>query len=346
LRGLALAGSKTDSLGITVRAVPADLMDEPGFKTYMSAKSGSLDLSDPQTILVGEEAARTLRLTVGDRLRLVTARAGEGGGMLPRQSSFTVGGIVSCGYQDLDKLWVFVNIDRGRRVLPAESAYEFLAVKVADPFGIPNPLFAGETRGDDIAGRLQAALGPRWQAYTWFELQRTQYLSFLTTRNLLLVIMALIVLVASVNISSAMIMLVMEKQQEIAILKSLGARPAGIACTFIMAGGITGAIGGLLGLSLGALAALRVNEIIAGLEGLTNLLSRFWWQLSGQSALRPFESVTLLNPAFYLERIPIDIRPADLLFMGGLTVFLSMAASWFPARRAARLRPLAVFRKV
>lgn len=349
LQGLALAASRFDTLGVTVRAVPPELLAEAGFRSYMTAKSGSLDLGDPQTILVGEEAARTLRVAVGDKLRLVTSRSDGSGGMIPRQSSFTVGGIVSCGYQELDRLWVFINLDRGRRVLATDSSSEFLAVKVADPYAIPNPLFAGETTAEDgrggITERVSLALGPRWQAYTWFELARGQYLSFLTSRNLLLVIMALIVVVASVNVFSAMIMLVIEKQQEIAILKSVGAGPSGIALTFILAGGVTGGIGTIIGLGAGVLVTLRVNEVIAGLEWLTNQGARLWWQLSGQSGSHPFEAVSLLNPAFYLERIPVDIRIPDLLVMGALTVFLSMAASWFPARRAARLRPLAIFRK-
>jgi lipoprotein-releasing system permease protein len=142
-----------------------------------------------------------------------------------------------------------------------------------------------------------------------------------------------------------MIMLVLEKQAEIAILKSIGARPGGIAAVFIIAGGVTGAIGSLLGLSAGALAAARINEIVGGLEWLSNSLSWLWWQASGQSGLRPFESIRLMNPALYLERIPVDIRPPDLAVMGGLAVFLSMLASYIPARRAARLRPLQIFRK-
>lgn len=348
LQGMALAATRQRSLGVSVRAVSPDLAAEPGFRATLRVVDGAFALADPQAVVVGQELARNLGLRVGDPLRLVTASGLGGGALLPRVSNFRVAGIVSSGYQILDGKWVFVNIDRGRRIMPGDTASEILTIKVRRPQALPNPLYpeAGAGRDGAALERIEAALGDHWRCYTWYELSRGQFNNFVVTRNILVFIMVLIVLVAAVNVFSSMVMLVVEKQSEIAILKSVGARPAGVGLIFVVAGGITGAIGATVGLGIGALAAWRVNELMSVLEWLINAVGAGLWQLGAGLSGAPYQAVELYNPAFYLDRIPIELRLGDFAWMWALTVALSMAASCFPALRAARLRPLQILRKV
>ncbi len=354
LRMTVLGSSSSQSLGLSLRAVEPSLMNDPGFVNYIKLDEGSLDLSDPQTALIGREAARLLGLKTGDDLRILTTST-DGMGMAPRMSRFKIGGIVSCGYQELDKLWCFINIERGIRIMPASSRESFLALKIDQPYRLTNPLFANQETlaaaqasvdpdKPDLIESIRRSLGRGWRLYTWYELQEAQYLNFVTTRNLLIFIMVLMVVIASVNIWSTMIMMVLEKQQEIAILKSMGASPRAISLIFIIGGGVTGAAGALLGLFLGVIISLGVNEIITVMEFLANLFFNFVAILQGKAD--SFMSLQFFNPAFYLERIPITIHFGDLLLMFLLTVGLSTVVAFLPSRRAGRMRPLEIMRRI
>ncbi len=336
-QGMGLLASPAGRTGVTVRAVPPDLYArDQGFRRYLEIDAGRFDLDSPQAILLGREVARKLAVHVGDTVRLLTlVRVGRRS--LPRVWSFTVTGVFSSGYQELDKLWVYVPLERGLRVLPPAGAEQFVGVKLEDPYSGLNRQVA----------RIEAALPPDVQVYGWYQLEKANYKSFQTTRALLLFIMALIVVVAAVNISSAVVMVVIEKTQEIGILKGVGARPVDISGAFVLTAALAGAVGTALGLALGVLVALNVNGLIAGLEHLLNAsvavfrgLFPFW---AGSGTAEP---IRIFNSAYYLETIPIRIRFRELFMVAAMSMLLSTGAGYFPARAAGRIRPLQVLRKV
>ncbi|MDR0998258.1 MAG: FtsX-like permease family protein, partial [Treponema sp.] len=201
----------------------------------------------------------------------------------------------------------------------------YLTVKINDPYRD-----AGR-----VATALSSALGPGFGAYTWADLQRSQYSSYESTRQLLLFIMALIVIIAAVNVSSATSMLVIERQRDIAVLKAAGASPADTETVFLWGSFLTGTIGATAGIGAGLLLGRFINQAIRGLE---KLLSFF-------SGLFRGGDVKLLDPGYYLETIPIVIDWITVLLIGLFTVLCSVAASWIPARRAGKLKPLDLLRK-
>jgi lipoprotein-releasing system permease protein len=170
-------------------------------------------------------------------------------------------------------------------------------------------------------------------------------MSFQTTKDLLVFIMVLIVIVAAVNISSTLVMLVLEKQEEIAIIKSFGASPAGIVRAFVVAGMILGVLGTVAGVGVGLLIAVTINEVLAAVEWSINAAIWAAERLVGAFAGGDFAPVELLSGEYYLQEIPIVIRPSDVLLVSMLTLVLATIAAWFPARRAGRIRPLEVLRK-
>jgi lipoprotein-releasing system permease protein len=198
-------------------------------------------------------------------------------------------------------------------------------VKIQDPYNQANR-FAG------VIGRK---LGQGFMVRTWGELQYAQYSSYASTRQLLLFIMALIVMVAAVNVSSATSMLVIERQRDIAVLKAAGASPRGTGRIFLMGSFLTGICGAVLGISLGLLLGVNINTIIHGLE---RVLSFF-------SGLFRGGEVKILDPGFYLENIPIVVDWTAVFLIGLFTVICSVIASWIPAHRAGKLKPLDLFRK-
>ena len=169
------------------------------------------------------------------------------------------------------------------------------------------------------------------------------YASFNTSRNLILLIMGLIVLVATLNISATLSMLVLENQEQIAILKATGGSPAQVRLIFISAGLMTGLAGVVPGLALGLLLAVNVNRLIALMENGINLgmilLDRISPFLSVPSGVELFDS------SFYLDTIPIDLDPLALWATALFTLLTAVLSALVPASRAARLRPLEILQK-
>jgi lipoprotein-releasing system permease protein len=213
-----------------------------------------------------------------------------------------------------------------------------VGIKVADPFG---DLGA-------VSRAVAAATGGSARVATWREIEYARLGSFATTKALLLLIMALVVVVASVNVSSSVMMILFERRFDLGILKSVGASPRSLALSFLCAGFATGLLGTFLGIAAGLLVAVNINEVMAGLEWVVNqgigLASMV--RSSFNPAAEPLGSFTLFNSAYYLKLIPIRINPREVIAAAVAALMLSAAASYFPAARAARARPLEVLRKV
>jgi len=349
-QGLALAAVGERRTAVTVRAVDPELWDrDRGLREYLEFVAGEWRL-DPRGILLGEYVARELGAAVGDEVRVLTARSLSGGRVLPRTRTFQVRGIVTSGYADLDRLWVFVPYEEGARMLPGETSRMVIGLKIDEPLALPNPLFRPPgsdeaERAREIVSRVQGELGTDYRVATWFESERAKYMSFKTTKDLLVFIMVLIVIVAAVNISSTLVMLVLEKQEEIAVIKSYGGSPGGITAAFIAAGFALGALGTAAGISIGLLLAVNINELLVAIEWVINAgvwVADLVASLVTDGGLAPIE---LLSGEYYLQEIPIMIRFADVALVACLTILLATAAAWFPARRAGAIRPLEVLRK-
>jgi len=262
------------------------------------------------------------------------------GRYLPRISRFTVTGVVSTGYRDLDRLWTLVSLDRGRRVLSDDSSREVIGVKIDDPFALPNPLFHRGLRGVQrraqtiealrVQHDVASVLAPEWYLTDWYSVERSRYVSFQTTGNLLVFIMIMILVVAAINISSSLIMLVLEKETEIAILRATGTPRRIITGAFVWSGLIVGVAGAAIGAGAGIAISVYVNAILAGIE----------------SALSFFGGTTrLFNADFYLESIPVDIAFLPLAASVVLAVGVALVSSIIPALRASNVRPDRILRR-
>lgn len=314
------AGGKS---GATVRAVAGGFLSDAGTKRYLKTVAGASALERPTDALLGEELARRVGAKVGDTVRLMTAKTTVDGRTLPRVTPFKVSGIVSSGYRELDALWLIVPYEAGLRVLSPEASRSFLAVKIERPYD----------EVDAMASTVASALGEDFSVYTWSELQRSQYRSFESTRQLLLFIMALVVLVAAVNVSSATSMLVVERRRDIAVLKGFGADSRGTTRIFVLGAVLAGVTGSVLGIASGLLIAYNINGIIGAADAVLALFSR-----SGSAP-------KLLDPAYYLESIPVVVDWVAIIAIAVLTILLSALAAWNPARRAGKLIPNDILRK-
>ncbi len=339
VEGTALVSSLSASAyrcGASVRAVQEDIFSEnEAFSSLFTLSAGQVSFPDGKSAILCEKIADELGVGVGDRISLISARLTSSGMLVPKSTVLTVCGIVSCGYQELDALWVFIPIGTGFDFLPRNVAQYSIKIKTDGTF-------------TSTVQRVKAAaieLFPFCSVWTWSELNASQFENFSSTRILLLLIMILIVLVAIVNISSALVMVTMERLKEIAILKSVGASPRGISISFLIAGGICGLGGLAVGLPLGILAAVNINPILSGLEKLMNLFASIAYSLSHLGGESHYVGIKLLDPAFYLQDISVNITPLQVFGVALLTLVLSLLASLIPALKAGKEKPLDTLRK-
>ncbi|MFA6506019.1 MAG: FtsX-like permease family protein [Treponemataceae bacterium] len=331
-QGLGILVGSSGKSGANIRAVTSDFLRDRGTARFLKAVSGTADFSSDKDALLGEELARKIGAGVGDTVRLMTARTTLEGRTIPRVSAFTVRGIVSSGYRELDALWLFVPYEAGKKALSPEASRAFIGIKLDDPYkGV-----------ETVSAALNGVLPRGFATYTWYELQRSQYQSYESTRQLLLFIMALVVVVAAVNVASATSMLAVERRRDIAILKGYGADPRDTTRIFLFCSFLTGALGSFLGLAAGLLAALNVNALIHGVEFLLGILARTGSFFSGSAA---GAAPRLLDPAYYLETIPVSVDWNALLLIAVGTTVCSVLAAWAPAHRAGKTRPLEILRK-
>jgi lipoprotein-releasing system permease protein len=324
-KGMGILAGRNGRTGVTVRAIESSFWEESGSIRYLEVIDGERKPQTDRDIMLGETLASDIGVNVGDTVRLMTVRTGENERLMPRSASFTVRGIISCGYNEIDALWCIVNSEGGSRVLSPDQSSESFIVKIDDPY----------KNADNILWELYLSLGNGYGIYTWKDLLRSQYSSYESTRQLLLFIMALIVIVAAVNVSSATSMLVLERQRDIAVLKFSGASIKGVTEVFLIGSFLTGLFGGILGIALGLLIGSNINFLIRSLE---KLLSFF-------SGLFHGGEIKILDPDFYLETIPIIIDFGTVFLIGFFAIFCSVLSSWIPARRAGKLNPMELIRK-
>ena len=324
-RGMGVLAGKSGKTGVTVRAIESSFWDDQGSAAFLKILDGEHKPQTERDIVLGETLAGNIGAAIGDTVRLMTVRTGEGGRLSPRSAAFTVKGIISCGYNELDALWCITSWEGGNRVFSGDQPSSSMIIKIDDPY----------RKADDLSWELFIRLGSIYSIYTWKELLSSQYSSYESTRQLLLFIMALIVIVAAVNVSSATSMLVLERQRDIAVLKVSGANVKGVTGIFLWGSFLTGFTGGIIGVTFGLLIGCNINILIRSLEKFLSFIS----------GLFKGEEVKILDPGFYLETIPIivDWNMVFLIFL--FAILCSILASWIPARRAGKLKPMELLRK-
>lgn len=335
IQGIALGSGKKGRTGVTVRAVePSVFSQNKAFTSYFTLREGSLSLEGGKNALIGENIAKSLGIKTGDTFYLISSASSSSGTVIPKLSLFKVSGIISSGYQELDALWVFIPLDYAFEVFSVSNAQLLVGIEVMSPF--TEEIY-------EVYNAVDDALPPVDTAYMWNELNTSQFENYASTKMLLLLVMFLIVLVASVNVSSALVMLVMERRKEIAILKSVGASGSGISLSFLIIGTCIGGLGVILGIPLGLLCAVNVNEIILLFEKIVNFFIFFVYSIIERDG---FTAIQVLDPEFYLEKVPVTVPFIELFLIASLTMCLSLAVSLFPAVRAGREKPLSILRKV
>lgn len=286
----------------------------PGMALHDAMIDGDLASLAPASrrVVLGRVLAAQLQAVIGTPLDMLLLRAGADGALAPRIGAFETAGIYEVGLADHDSTLAFAALE-DVAALAGPSATAGVRVFFADPFEAP-----ARTR------TLAAALGVRG-ASDWTEEHTAYFRAIRIEKAMMSVILLLIVAVAAFNIVASLVMVVSEKRNDIAILRTLGFPRSGVIGTFIVQGTLIGWIGTLVGIGLGILLALNAGDIVHTLERVFG-----------------FE---LFDPAvYYISRIPSELRGGDVLLVSVTALVLTLLATIYPARKAAATEPAEALR--
>lgn len=317
--GQVMATSHGVSLGSQVVAMPwGSLQERALFKDKIT--QGSLDgVKDNMGIAMGERLAQNLGLHVGESVTLISPQGRSTiAGFVPRIKSYPLVATFKLGMYELDS---------GMIVMPFEEAQIYFMLETADGLAVSNlEVMARDAElAPEVAARIRAMLGAQARVYDWQEAHAGIFGALKVQRNVMVIILALIVLVAAFNIISSLVMLVKEKRRDIAVLRTMGATQGSVMRIFLAAGAAIGLAGTTAGVLLGLVLA-------ANLERIHNFIKEALHQ------------EVLLENVQILSNLPTKTDPVEVIVIVVMAVGLSFLSALYPARRAARLDPAEVLR--
>jgi lipoprotein-releasing system permease protein len=262
-------------------------------------------------IVIGAELSKSTGAGIGDRLNVISPMGTmTPAGPVPRMTSFTVSGIFEFGMYEYDSSVAFISIENAQKFFRLGDTVTGIEVKIED-------IYTAEKIADDI---LVALKGNYWTR-TWMEMNRNLFSALKLEKVAMFIILTLIILVAALNIISTLIMVVMEKNRDIAILKSLGATSGGIMRIFMIEGLVIGFTGTLLG-------ALAGVGIAMNLEGIVSIVER------------TFNFKVLPPSVYYIDKLPSEVEPVTVLIIVAMSVSISFLATLYPSYQASKLNPV------
>ena len=335
-----VAFSEGVSSGAAIRAVDPMFLSSPQTLEYLEVIEGNILNLDLYGAVIGKELSNKLDIRCGEIINLITLRSNENYDYKPRVSVFIVRAIVSSGYRELDANWIFINKKAANRIFSPASAKTFIGIRTNDPFDHEFEKEIESGQKSELTKSLLISSNYNASVYDWRELERGLLGSLQSTRSILLVIMALVVMVAAINTGGTLFTLIMERSNEIAILKSMGMGSGDIVVIFILLGTIIGILGVGFGIFAGIFFAININESITILEWLIKSMQSFYNMIFSLPASGT--DLKMLNPDYYLESIPIVLDLYSLFMISAGTIFISLLASILPAIKAVKLTPNAI----
>lgn len=320
IKGQVMGVHKQENTGLEVFGIREDdLRDITGIANPETAR-GTLDQFD-SGIAIGQAAARELRVDVDDVIEIINPNGASlpFGGTSTRTSEYRVVYIFNSGRYD---------IDLTRAYLPFSEAQVFFNRDVDGPAGVADELEVIVDDPENIDGMvpdLIAAVGERGMAWTWKQRAGAFLRALEVEDTVMFVLMSVLVLIASMNIVSGLVMLVKNKGRDIGILRTIGLTEGAVMRVFFLTGALVGTIGTILGVIVGCLFAIYFDQILAFVNGASG---GGVWDASVRG----------------IYRLPAQLELNDVLSAVSLSLVLSWGITLFPARRAARMNPVEALR--
>jgi len=314
VKGQVMANARERNAGVEVFGIaPGDLATIPRIADPETSVGDIDDFSEG--IAIGAGVARELNVDLGDKLRLINPTGVKTAfGTSPRINAYEVVYIFQAGRYDIDRVRVYLPFAEAQSFFNREGRADELEVMVETPEAV-----------DDMQDTLLRAAGGRSHLWTWQDASGGFLRALEVEDNVMFVILSILVLIAAMNITSGLIMLVKNKGRDIGILRTMGLTEGSVLRVFFICGAFTGIIGTAMGVILGCLFAIYIDPIFS----FVNVI------MGGQ----------VWDPSIRgIYHLPAQLQLWDVLSAVALSLGLSLVVTIFPARRAARLNPVEALR--
>jgi len=272
-------------------------------KSDLLTKDGTPGTVAIPRIALGKELAKNLKANKGDMVSLISSGGKTSrSGLNPVMKRFVVSDIFESGLYEYDKTLAYIELKDAQRILGGRDMVTGIEVRVTDI-----------DRTDKITEQLNKKTGFAFWVRDWRKMNRNLFLSLKIQKTTMYIILALIVLVAAFNIASTLIMMVMEKTRDIAILKTMGASNRSIRKIFVFKGMIIGFIGTVLGVCLGFILCVLLKQ---------------------------YQFIDLPGDVYYFNKLPVKLESLDVLIITSATLLICFLASLYPSYKASKLDPV------
>jgi len=331
-------GRRTGQQAVIIRGVPENAAEtDKLMKAKLDFEYGFFDISGDNSVLLGAELARRLGLTVRDSVTMFSITkilsAQDENGL----SDFTITGIFRTGFYEYDCGWAFVNIEND--AFFADDSGVILGVKIANRF-----------QDRIVLERIKKELSHVYgfedvQFSSWRDYNRPFFGALRTEKLFMFILVGLIFIVVALNIFQSQRRAVLQRREEIGLLRAVGGEQRAVRFVFVCDGAIIGFTGAFIGLVFGLVIATHIPQFFSLVETIVNACIRLLNALSGFFGAQQAGDFAVFSPAvFYIKEIPSRIIPAEvvIIFMFG---FLSaLSAAWFASRKASKIQPAEVLR--
>ena len=295
--GAVLRGIDPDSAGRVIRNIEPEVLAAMGRSTDDAAPA----------IVLGKELARSLGVIRGDSLYVISPRGFlSPTGHVPAMKRFTVAGVFASGMYEYDGSLAYVPLSAAQRLLRLDGAVTGIEIRLDDIYS-----------ADRIGKAISDQLGFPYWTRDWMQMNRNLFSALKLEKTVMFIILVLIVLVAAFNIASTLIMMVMEKTKDIAIMKAMGATNRSIRRIFVFNGMIIGAVGTVLGVCLGFLACFLLDR---------------------------YKFIELPGDVYYITTLPVRLETLDVVLIAAAALVICFLATLYPARQASRMDPVEAIR--
>ena len=311
----AMLTAEGNARGAIVRGVVPEAEDKVAdFSQHMVA--GRLDALEPGAfgIVLGADLARALRVVPGDKLALIAPQGiVTPAGVVPRLKQFTLVGTFDVGFNEADAGLAIIHLEDAQRLYQFEGRVSGVRLKLQDLF---------EARR---VGRELVSENPELFGYDWTNSHPNLFRAVQIEKRMMFIILTLIIAVATFNVVSTLVMLVTDKQADIAILRTLGAAPGSIMQVFMVQGSVIGVLGTVLGVIGGVILAINVEPVVGAIE-------------------RTFGVSFMDKNVYLIPYLPSEVQSADVLSIALISLVLAFLATVYPSWRASKVNPAEALR--
>jgi len=331
-----LRGRQTTPRGALVRGVPPGALAlDPGLAKQLEIEDGFFDLDDQYNIVLGAELARQLSVRTGDRVSLLSITDGIRFEEESGSDFYTVSGIFRSGFYEYDLGWAFIDLDKAAQ-LSDELTLPVLGIKLKNRW-----------QDQKAIGEIEKLLSASGASITsWRNYNRAFFGALRTEKLIMFILVGLIFVVVGLNIFQSQRRIVLERREEIGLLRALGASDTAVRLVFVWDGLIIGLAGAGLGLIPGLLIAFNIPAVFSFLEGAVNLfismLNALFDFLGANAGAGEF---ALFSPQiFYIKEIPSRVIPHEVVLIFLFGFFSALFAAWFASGKVAGIKPAEVLR--